>query len=68
MNYFYLKVLKSLLINSTCTDRKIISEYQKSKVIKRSHKSSDSWRDEQKERKTKEKKKEKQRLVPMDSW
>lgn len=68
MNYFYLKVLKSLLINSTCTDRKIISEYQKSKVIKRSHKSLDSWRDEQKERKTKEKKKEKQRLVPMDSW
>lgn len=68
MNYFNLKVLKNLLINSTCTDRKIISEYQKSKVIKRSHKFSDSWRDEQKERKTKEKKKEKQRLVPMDSW
>lgn len=42
MNYFYLKVLKNLLINSTCTDRKIISEYQKSKVIKRSHKSLDS--------------------------
>lgn len=54
-----MKVLDNLLINSTCTDKKIISEHQKSKAIKYSHESLNSWRDEQREKKRKENKKRK---------